>query len=100
MTPASEMKGFLSFQLLWLISKKRNTGALLTAEIERRKGSRPSPGTIYPCLKQLKERGLISVNKAKEYTLTAKGKKELDEGLKMFCTMFADFDEMKGSCCD
>ena len=49
------MKGFLSFLILWIISKRKMTGAEITQELERRRGHRPSPGTIYPVLKYLTE---------------------------------------------
>ncbi len=93
-----EMKGFLSLFILWTLSKKSMTGAQIAQEIERRKGTKPSPGTIYPALKDLKEKGLIASNKKKEYTLTKKGKEEMQHGLSMFCTVFSDFSEMR-SCC-
>jgi len=91
-------KGFLSFLVLWLISKKSMTGAEVTEELERRKGHRPSPGTIYPVLKDLKDLGLISMNKEKRYSITKKGTKELHTTLHTFLEIFHDFDEMK-SCC-
>ncbi len=94
-----DMKGFLSFLILWLLSKQSMNGAAIAGEMEKRKGTRPSPGTLYPALKDLKEKGLIHANNDKEYTLTTKGRKELDKGLVTFCTIFSDFEEMK-SCCD
>ena len=93
-----EMKGFLSLFILWSLSKQNLTGAQIAEDIERRKGTKPSPGTIYPALKDLKEKGLITANKKKEYSLTKKGKEELQHGLQMFCTVFSEFHEMK-SCC-
>lgn len=93
-----DMKGFLSFLILWLLSKQAMNGAAIGLEMEKRKGTRPSPGTLYPALKDLKEKGLIQANTTKEYSLTVKGRKELDKGLKTFCTIFADFNEMQ-SCC-
>jgi PadR family transcriptional regulator, regulatory protein PadR len=95
---ACDMKGFLSFLILWMVSKQPMTGAAIAEELEKRKGNKPSPGTIYPALKDLKEKGLLQANTKKEYTLTTKGKKELDKGLKTFCTIFSDFQEMQ-SCC-
>lgn len=92
------MKGFLNLLILWMLNKQSMTGAGMSAEIEKRRGTKPSPGTIYPVLKDLKEKGLISANKQKEYSLTKKGKTELEHGLRMFCTAFADFSEMR-SCC-
>lgn len=91
------MKGYLCSIVLWLLSKKKMTGAEVTLELEKRKGSRPSPGTVYPVLKYLKDRGLIS-DKNKKYSLTGKGKKELEAHLSAFFNTFYDIDEMK-SCC-
>lgn len=92
-------KGFLSLLILWMVKKQPRTGAEIASELEERKGTKPSPGTIYPALKDLVQKGLLKVNKKKAYSLTAKGKEELEEGLRFFCMLFKDFDEMKGSCC-
>jgi DNA-binding PadR family transcriptional regulator len=93
-----EMKGFLSLLILWMLNKHSLTGAEIAMQIAHRRGSKPSPGTIYPALKDLKEKGLISANKKKEYSLTKKGREELHHGLQMFCTVFSDFQQMR-SCC-
>ena len=93
-----QMKGFLSFLVLWLISKKSMTGSDITEELEKRKGHRPSPGTIYPVLKDLKERGLLSIDENKKYSLTNQGKKELDHHLSSFFETFCDIDEMRSQC--
>jgi DNA-binding PadR family transcriptional regulator len=92
------MKGFLSFLILWLINKKNMTGSEIAEELEQRKGSRPSPGTIYPVLKDLKERGLLSIDENKRYSLTIQGEKELDQHLKSFFNTFCDIDEMRTQC--
>ena len=73
------------------------TGAELALELERRKGNKPSPGTIYPVLKYLKDKGLI-MDKERRYSLTSKGKKELEVHLNTFFKTFCDIEEMK-SCC-
>lgn len=91
-------KGYLSFLVLWLIRKKSMTGAEVTEELERRKGHKPSPGTIYPVLKDLKDMGLITMDKEKRYSITKKGEKELHMTLHTFLEIFHDVDEMK-SCC-
>jgi DNA-binding PadR family transcriptional regulator len=92
------MKGFLSFLILWLINKKNMTGSEISEEIEQRKGRRPSPGTIYPVLKDLKERGLLSIDENKRYSLTKQGEKELRLHLKSFFNTFCDIEEMKMKC--
>jgi DNA-binding PadR family transcriptional regulator len=93
-----EMKGFLSFLILWLVSKKKRSGAEIALELEKRKGNKPSPGTIYPALKYLKDKGLVDIDKDKRYSLSKKGSKELEAHLKTFFETFCDLDEMK-SCC-
>lgn len=93
-----EMKGFLSFLVLWMVSKKDMTGAEIALELEERKGSKPSPGTIYPVLKDLKDKGLIKDDQDKRYSLTSKGKKELQVALNSFLQTFSDYDEMKDCC--
>ena len=66
-------------------------------ELERRKGSRPSPGTIYPALKAMNESGWIedvkSGSKEKKYKITAKGRKELNAATKKFVAIFCDMRE-------
>lgn len=93
-----EMKGFLSFLVLWLASRKSMTGAEITTELEKRRGSKPSPGTVYPVLKELTRKGLIISNKKKAYTITKRGQKELDTELRIFFSTFNDLEDMK-SCC-
>ena len=57
------MRGFLSFLILFILSKKNMHGQEIASELEKRKGCKPSPGTIYPALKQLKENNLIKEKK-------------------------------------
>ena len=55
-----DMRGMLGFLILFLLSKKPMHGQELADEIARRKeGEKPSPGTIYPALKSLREMGFI-----------------------------------------
>lgn len=88
-------KGFLSFLILWLVSKKSMTGAEIASELKKRKGKKPSPGTIYPVLKHLKEEHLLLMDENKSYTLTDNGKKALQHHLDSFIKIFYDIDEMK-----
>jgi len=92
------MKGFLSYLILWNLSKRSMNGAELSKELEKRKGTKPSPGTIYPALKELKEKRLITADKDKIYSLTKKGEKELKSACSFFCNVFYDMKEMF-SCC-
>ncbi len=88
-----DMRGMLSFLILFLLSKKPMNGQALAGEIGRRKGERPSPGTIYPALKALKENGLIRERKGgreRLYELTPAGKRGLAEAKGAFCHIFMD----------
>lgn len=87
------MRGMLSFLILFLLSKKPMHGQELSDEIWARKGEKPSPGTIYPALKALKENGLIKEKKAGKaivYELTGRGRLGLLEAKKQFCRTFVD----------
>ncbi|MBI2658273.1 PadR family transcriptional regulator [Candidatus Woesearchaeota archaeon] len=97
------MRGFLSFIVLRLISKKQMSGKEITQEIKNRKGSKPSPGTIYPVLKALSGNGFIEETKdsgkTKRYRLTSKGKKELEIATAKFCHIFYDMKDEFGRRC-
>ena len=98
-----DMRGFLSFIVLKLISKKSMSGEDIRMELKKRKGSKPSPGTIYPVLKVLSESGFIEEmkgsGKVKKYRLTKKGQKELKTATKKFCEIFYDMkDEFQRRC--
>jgi len=92
------MKGYLSYLILWILNKNQMNGAGIGRELEKRRGSRPSPGTIYPALKELKKMGLIEVNNTKTYFLTDKGQEELKSGCEFFCKIFYDMKEMSEFC--
>ncbi len=86
-----DMRGMLSFLLLFLLSKKSMHGQALSDELEKRKGNRPSPGTIYPALRALKEQGFIKEDcegKTIIYSLTTEGKNALSIAKKRFCKEF------------
>ncbi|VVB78880.1 Transcriptional regulator PadR-like family protein [uncultured archaeon] len=93
-----ELKGYLSYLVLWIISKKNMTGAEISKELEKRRGTKPSPGTIYPVLKELKDKGLITCDGNKAYSLTYKGKTELKQSCSFFCKMFYDIKDMFDCC--
>jgi len=69
------------------------SGQGLAKEIEKRKGEKPSPGTIYPALKQLNSHKLIKEKKEGKsiiYTLTQEGKEHLKVAKQKFCKIFVD----------
>lgn len=68
-------------------------GQEIAGELEKRKGDRPSPGTIYPALKVLKTEGLIKENEDGKnivYTLTPQGKEALKVAKERFCRAFVE----------
>ena len=89
-----DMRGMLGFLILFLLSKKPMHGQEIAEEIARRKGGeKPSPGTIYPALKNLREMGFISSNDEKEgktitYALTERGKNALRVSKRRFIQTF------------
>ncbi len=88
-----DMRGMLSFLILFLLSKKPMCGQELSSEIGNRKGETPSPGTIYPALKSLKENGLVKERKAGKtivYALTPHGRRGLAVAKKAFCRTYID----------
>ena len=86
-----DMRGMLGFLILFLISKKPMHGKELADEITRRKGEKPSPGTLYPAIKIIREAGFIDERKEGKtitYTLTPSGKKALTVAKRRFCKIF------------
>jgi PadR family transcriptional regulator PadR len=85
------MRGMLSFLILFLLSKRPMCGQEIAGELGKRRGERPSPGTIYPALKALKEAGLLSEKrsgKAITYSLTQEGWQSLKDARRQFCRTF------------
>ncbi len=88
-----DMRGFLSFQILWLLSKRDMHGEEIAEEIESRRGEKPKAGTIYPALKELSERKLVEgkrSGKTVTYTLTSTGKEAVKEAKSYFVRCFGD----------
>ena len=75
------------------------TGAETTLELEKRRGRKPSLGTIYPVLKHLKETNILVIDGNIIYSLTEKGHKALEDHLDHFIRTFYYIDEMKSFCC-
>ena len=88
-----DMRGLLSFLILFLLSKKPMHGQEIAEELEKRRGCKPSPGTIYPALKSLKDQQFIKEKKEGKnitYSLTDNGKKALENSKRQFCKTFSD----------
>lgn len=85
------MRGMLGFLILFLLSKKPMHGQEIADEITKRKGEKPSPGTIYPALKGLREVGFLNEKKEGKtitYSLTPSGKNALVIAKRRFCKTF------------
>ena len=76
------MEGYLKFAVLRILAKKPLSGYNLMKHIEGVTGKKPSPGSMYPLLKSLKEKDLLEekeIGRSKIYALTSKGKKAVRE---------------------
>jgi PadR family transcriptional regulator, regulatory protein PadR len=93
---ACDMRGMLSFMILWLLSKRPMYGQEIAAEIGKRRGDRPNPGTIYPALKDLASRGMIEAHLEGHnnvYELTDRGREGLLTALRYFRKAFGEIFE-------
>lgn len=83
----------LSFQILWILSKGSMYGQEIANEIAIRRGSKPAPGTIYPALKELREKKLIEGHRQGRkivYSLTKGTKQKVEKACRYFCNAFFD----------
>ena len=82
-------KGFLRYQVLKLLNEKPMSGSEIISEIEKQTSGywKPSPGSIYPLLAWLQDKGYVKEVAEQEagikrYMLTEKGKAFLEEHVK------------------
>jgi DNA-binding PadR family transcriptional regulator len=88
-----DMRGMLSFMLLWLLCKRPMYGQELAVELAKRRGEKPNPGTIYPALKDLHKRGLVqmrSEGRKTVYELTKQGQVGVMEATYYFTRVFGE----------
>ena len=75
-------------------------GQKIADELFNRRGFRPSPGTLYPALKDLEARGYIESDKQgrrKTYRLVEEKRVDVDQACRYFCQVFFDiFEEYVG----
>ncbi|MGA8843732.1 MAG: PadR family transcriptional regulator [Nitrososphaeraceae archaeon] len=86
-----DMRGLLGFLILFLLSKNSMHGQEIANELAKRRGEKPSPGTIYPALKGLRDAGFLSEvkeGKTITYSLTPRGKKALEIAKRRFTRTF------------
>ncbi len=77
---SSMLRGFLNVVVLKALADGPKSGYALMKYVQERVGVKPSPGSMYPLLENLKADGLVTVlgvARAKEYRLTPRGKKNL-----------------------
>jgi len=88
-----DMRGMLSFYVLWLLSKKEMNGQEIARELEIRRGTKPTPGTIYPALKELRKKRLVKMKRRGRetiYSLTEDGREGFQKACKYFCSVFGE----------
>lgn len=91
-----DMRGMLSFHILWMLTKKPMHGEQIAEELAKRRGEKPKAGTIYPALKDLKSKDLIKGRKEGKiiiYSLTPEGRKTVKYASEYFCRAFGDIFE-------
>jgi DNA-binding PadR family transcriptional regulator len=85
--PQAVPRGILRLYILAMLSKRQETGYSIMRTIEdKTEGAwRPGPGTVYPLLRSLLKEGLLEkagpaeVGATVKYSVTKKGKQELEE---------------------
>ncbi|ADB57600.1 PadR family transcriptional regulator [Archaeoglobus profundus] len=83
MSKDRQLKGILKLLILKELEKEEATGYDIIKRIGER-AKRPSPGSVYPILKELKENGFLNVRidgRKKIYSLSDKGRKVLREAM-------------------
>jgi len=92
------LKGFQKFIVLKELSQTNHSGYSLMKRIEEVSGKKPSPGYIYPLLKELRDNNYVtkkSEGKRDIYSLTKEGKnflKELQERRNNLMNVFSKLD--------
>lgn len=88
-----DFRGFLTFQILHELKKKKLCGDELAENIGKKKGFKLTPGTIYPALKKLRRNKLVvykRYGRKKIYFLTNKGRAEYNLSRKLFREIFSN----------
>ncbi|MFO7710285.1 MAG: PadR family transcriptional regulator [Candidatus Woesearchaeota archaeon] len=85
------LRGVLKILVLESLLVQKQTGYSLMDSIEENYGKRPSSGSMYPLLNELKEKGFVTFREdgnSKVYSLTIKGKRHIRDILKQHQDMF------------
>ncbi len=95
-----DMRGLLSFHIAWILGQRRMYGEELIEELGRRRDDEPSPGTLYPAIKKLKEDGLVEDERKGRrvvYGLTARGRREVETAADYFRKVYGEVIEKPGA---
>jgi DNA-binding PadR family transcriptional regulator len=68
-------------------------GQELADELEKRRGTRPNPGTLYPALKELENKSLVEAKhegRRKIYHLTENGRQGAIKACEYFCRAYSE----------
>lgn len=71
-------------------------GQELADELEKRRGTRPNPGTIYPALRELEKNRMVesrNEGRRKLYHLTQLGSEEVVKACEYFCKAYKEIFE-------
>ncbi len=88
-----DMRGLLSFSILWLLTKRDMYGQEIADELAQRRGNRPNPGTLYPALSELEKRGNVETRREgrkKIYSLTVQGRESARVSCEYFCRAYGE----------
>ncbi|MFX0054973.1 MAG: PadR family transcriptional regulator [Promethearchaeota archaeon] len=86
----------LTFQILWELRNGPLNGQQIAEQIAMRRGTKPTPGTIYPALKDLEDRGTVKSEKEgrqRVYSLTEAGMAGYIEAARYFNQVFGNIAE-------
>ena len=90
------IKGYLKYFVLKFLKEADMTGYDLMKHLEIAVGKKPSPGSMYPLLKDMEEQSLVKSKekgKTKVYTITKSGKEVLVRFKKEKETMFVKMNK-------
>ncbi len=88
-----DMRGLLAFWVLWELRLGSLSGVQVGERLEWRRGSSPSPGTLYPALASLEGDGLVGKRRdgrETRYELTDRGREELECARMFLQAIFQD----------
>lgn len=95
-----DMRGLLAFWVLWELRLGSLSGVQVGERLGWRRGSAPSPGTLYPALASLEDDGLVRKRREgreTRYELTRRGREELECARLFLRIIFRDvLDDSEG----